>query len=81
MFQRLTGVAKGRVELEEKTSMGVDIVHILITIVAATVLYYALEHFRVLEGKSKLTRSLITGIVLFVVLLALNLVWPYGHFL
>ena len=61
--------------------MGIDVIHIIITIVIVGILVFGMEHFGVLEGKSRFARAVIIGLVLFVVLFILNLVFPYGHFL
>ena len=61
--------------------MGIDFIHLAITMVVVVILVFGLEHFGVLAGKSKFARALITGLVLFLVLFVLNLIFPYGHFL
>lgn len=61
--------------------MDIDVVHIAITMVLIGTVVFGMKHFGVLEGKSKFGRAVITGLVLFVVLFVLNLLFPYGYFL
>lgn len=61
--------------------MGIDFIHLAITMVIVVILVFGMEHFGFLAGKSRLARAVITGLVLFLVLFILNLVFPYGHFL
>lgn len=61
--------------------MGIDLIHLAITMVIAVMLVFGMEHFGILAGKSRFARALITGLVLFLVLFVFNLIFPYGHFL
>ena len=61
--------------------MGIDFIHLAITMVIAVMLVFGMEHLGILAGKSRLARALITGLVRFLVLFVLNLSFPYGHFL
>ena len=61
--------------------MDIDVIHMVITMVVVGILVFGMQHFGVLEGKSKLARAVIIGLALFLVLFVLNLVFPYGHFL
>ena len=56
----------------------IDWAHAITTAILLTGTYYILDHFGFLDGKSKLQRFFILAPVYFVLILALNLVWPYG---
>ena len=58
--------------------MTIDWAHAIATAILLTATYYILDHFGFLDGKSKLQRFFILAPVYFVLILALNLVWPYG---
>lgn len=58
--------------------MTLDIPHMLATMVIIFVVVYGLEHASLMQGASKLKRSLTVFIVLFIALTSLNMVWPYG---
>ena len=58
--------------------MTFDIPHMIATMVTIFVVIWGLNQTSLLENKSKGRRILITFAVLFVALVILNLVWPYG---
>lgn len=58
--------------------MTFDITHMIATAVIIFVVVYATSHTAMFEHMSKGRRAVITGAILFVALLMLNLIWPYG---
>ena len=58
--------------------MTFDIPHMIITAIIIFLVVYLLNHMKQFENMSKGRKALITFVVLFVGLLILNLVWPYG---
>jgi hypothetical protein len=49
-----------------------------VTAVLIFIVVYGLEHYAFDDRTSKRRRALTTFLVLFIVIFALNLVWPYG---
>ncbi len=58
--------------------MTFDIPHMIVTAIIIFAVVYPLNHMKQFENMSKGRRALITFVVLFVGLMILNLVWPYG---
>lgn len=58
--------------------MTFDIPHMIATAVIILAVVYGTNHMSVFEGMSKGKRALATFAILFVALLILNLIWPYG---
>jgi len=58
--------------------MTIDLPHMLVTGALVLGVLTALKYSGLLHGASKLKKTLITFVCLFVVLLVLNLIWPYG---
>ena len=58
--------------------MTFDIPHMIITAIIIFLVVYPLNHMKQFENMSKGRKALVTFVVLFVGLLILNLVWPYG---
>lgn len=58
--------------------MTFDIPHMVVTAIIIGVVVYAINHMAQFENMTRGRKSLLTFVVLFVALLLLNLVWPYG---
>ena len=58
--------------------MTFDIPHMIATAIIIFVVVWGLNQTSLLENKSKGRKTLVTFVVLFVALMILNLVWPYG---
>ncbi|MFC3613317.1 hypothetical protein ACFORG_06050 [Lutimaribacter marinistellae] len=58
--------------------MTFDIPHMIVTALIIFAVIYPLNHMTQFENMSKGRKVLITFVVLFVLLMILNLVWPYG---
>ena len=58
--------------------MTFDIPHMIATALIIFAVVYPLNHMAQFENMSKGRKFLITFVVLFVLMLILNLVWPYG---
>ena len=58
--------------------MTFDIPHMIATAIIIFVVVWGLNQTALLENKSKGRKTLITFVVLFIALMILNLVWPYG---
>ena len=58
--------------------MSLDIPHMIASAVIIFVVVYGINHMAMFEDMSKRKKALVTFGILFVALLMLNLVWPYG---
>ena len=58
--------------------MTFDIPHMIATAIIIFVVVWGLNQTSLLENKSKGRKTLATFVVLFVALMILNLIWPYG---
>jgi len=58
--------------------MTIDIPHMLVTAAIIFAVLFAVEHLGWTAGASRGRRALIIGLAVFLPLLILNLIWPYG---
>lgn len=58
--------------------MTFDIPHMIVTAIIIFAVIYPINHMAQFEKMPKGPKFLITFVVLFVLLMILNLVWPYG---
>lgn len=58
--------------------MTFDIPHMIVTAIIIFAVIYPINHMAQFENMPKGRKFLITFVVLFVLLMILNLVWPYG---
>ena len=58
--------------------MTFDIPHMIATAAIILVVVYGINHLPRVEGMTKGRKALVTFLVLFVALMILNFVWPYG---
>ena len=58
--------------------MTFDIPHMIVTAIIILAVVYPLNHMAQFENMSKGRKALVTFAILFVLLLILNIVWPYG---
>lgn len=55
-----------------------DIPHMIATAIIIFAVVYGTSHMSFFKDMSKGRKALITGAILFIALLILNLIWPYG---
>lgn len=58
--------------------MTFDFPHMIATAVVIFIAIWAVNNLSAFDGMTKGRRALIQAAIIFVVILALNLVWPYG---
>jgi hypothetical protein len=58
--------------------MTFDVPHMIATAAIILVVVYGINHLPRFEDMAKGRKALVTFVVLFVALMILNLVWPYG---
>ena len=59
--------------------MNIDFPHMIATVVLIFVAVLLIHRTSLYKNGSRLKRFAIVGITLFIVLLVLNLIWPYGE--
>lgn len=57
--------------------MVINIPHIVVSAALMALTPYCVEHTSMLAGASRRKRALVTGAAVFLVLVVLNLIWPY----
>ncbi|WP_425053568.1 hypothetical protein [Psychromarinibacter sp. S121] len=58
--------------------MTIDIPHMIATAIVIFVVVFGISHLPAAETMSKGRKALLTFVVLFVVLMVMNMVWPSG---
>ena len=58
--------------------MTFDIPHMIATALIIAAIVYAMNHMPQVDGMTRGRKTLLTFVALFVALLILNTVWPYG---
>ncbi len=58
--------------------MNFDFLHTIVTTFLLLAAIFGLESSGVLEGKQRWHRALAIGLVVFMLVAAINVVWPYG---
>jgi len=58
--------------------MTFDIPHMVVSAVIIFIVFWAVNNLSVFEGMTKRRRSLVMAGIVFVAILLLNIVWPYG---
>lgn len=57
--------------------MNFDLLHTLVTTGLVLVAIFGIEHSGITKGKNTMHRAVVIGLVLFVLVAVLNVVWPY----
>lgn len=59
--------------------MNIDLLHMIVTVLLILALSLAVQRTAVYQNGSRVKRFVVLGVALFIVLLVLNLIWPYGE--
>ncbi len=58
--------------------MTFDFPHMIATAVLVFIVIWAVNNLSIFDGMTKGRRALIQAVIVFIAIVALNLVWPYG---